>query len=232
MADRQMLLDLARAPSLTREDLIVTGANRDAAALVDRWPAWASPFAVITGGPGSGKTHLASVWQSVSGAHMLADPQRPSPSDLGAAQAATPVLCDGLMPDGLDEAAFFHLLNAVRGAGGSILITAETAPSGWPLATPDLTSRFRAATVASLGLPDDDLLRAVAVKLFADRQVAVDPAVVAYLLPRLERSLSSLADIVVRLDELALARKMSITRPLAAEVLHDLGDRDQPGLGL
>ncbi|MCR9120924.1 MAG: DnaA/Hda family protein [Phyllobacteriaceae bacterium] len=232
MADRQMLLDLGRAPSLTREDLIVTDANRDAAALVDRWPGWASPFAVIAGGPGSGKTHLASVWQSVSGAHAMVDPQRPSAADLDAAQAGTPILCDGLTPEGLDEAAFFHLLNAVRGAGGSILITAETAPSGWSLATPDLMSRFRAATVASLGLPDDDLLRAVAVKLFADRQVAVDPSVVAYLLPRLERSLSALADIVVRLDEVALARKMSITRPLAAEVLRDLGEPDQPDLSL
>lgn len=232
MADRQMLLDLGRAPSLTREDLIVTDANRDAAALVDRWPEWASPFAVIAGGPGSGKTHLASVWRSVSGAHAMADPQRPSAVDLDAAQAGTPILCDGLTPDGLDEAAFFHLLNAVRGAGGSILITAETAPSGWSLATPDLMSRFRAATVASLGLPDDDLLRAVAVKLFADRQVSVDPAVVAYLLPRLERSLSALANIVVRLDAVALARKMSITRPLAAEVLRDLGEPDQPDLSL
>ncbi|CAJ1391675.1 unnamed protein product [Effrenium voratum] len=232
MPDRQMLLDLGRAPSLTREDLIVTDANRDAAALVDRWPEWASPFAAVAGGPGSGKTHLASVWRSVSGAHAMADPRRPSAADLDAAQAGTPVLCDGLAPDGLDEAAFFHLLNAVRGSGGSILITAETAPSGWVLATPDLASRFRAATVASLGLPDDDLLRAVAVKLFADRQVAVDPAVVAYLLPRLERSLSALADIVVRLDEVALARKMSITRPLAAEVLREISQQDQGRLGL
>ena len=58
MPDRQMLLDLGRAPSLTREDLIVTDANRDAAALVDRWPEWASPFAAVAGGPGSGKTSL------------------------------------------------------------------------------------------------------------------------------------------------------------------------------
>jgi chromosomal replication initiation ATPase DnaA len=72
----------------------------------------------------------------------------------------------------------------------------------------------------------------VAVKLFADRQVAVDPAVVAYLLPRLERSLSALADIVVRLDEVALARKMSITRPLAAEVLREISQQDQGQLGL
>lgn len=232
MADRQMLLDLGRAPSLTREDLIVTEANRDAAALVDRWPGWASPFAVITGGPGSGKTHLASVWRSKSQAHVLTDPPRPTAADLDAAQAGTPVLCDGLTQDGLDEAAFFHLLNAVREAGGSILITAETAPSGWTLATPDLKSRFRAATVASLALPDDDLLRAVAVKLFADRQVTVDPAVVAFLLPRLERSLSALAAIVVRLDEVALARKMSITRPLAAEVLREFSQEDQGMLGL
>ena len=36
--------------------------------------------------------------------------------------------------------------------------------------------------------PDDALLRAVLVKLFDDRQLAVDESVLGYLAPRIERS--------------------------------------------
>lgn len=229
--DRQMLLDLGASASLSRDDLIVTGANRAAATLVDAWPDWAAPVAVIVGPHGSGKTHLAAVWRSLADAHVAADPQQPSAFDLEAAQSGQPVLLDGLAQTALDEAALFHLLNAVRSAGGTMMITAVSNPSNWPLATPDLRSRLRAATVAELGLPDDDLLRAVAVKLFADRQVSVDPAVTAYLLPRLERSLSAVAAVVERLDRTALARKTSITRPLAADVLRAIEeDGQRPGL--
>lgn len=217
--DRQLPLDLDRPPSLTRDDLIVTDANRAAATLVDGWPQWPAPFAVIVGPAGSGKTHLAAVWQAVADAHVLADPLRPDGVDLDAAQDGRPILCDGLACEHLKEAAFFHLLNAVRSAGSTILITTSSSPAHWPLQTPDLLSRFRAATIAELGLPDDDLLRAVAVKLFADRQIAIEPQVVDYLLPRVERSLPALADLVDRLDKAALARKGPVTRPLAADVL-------------
>lgn len=223
-----MLLDLAAKPSLSRDDLIVTDANRAAATLVDCWPDWTAATAVIVGPLGSGKTHIATVWGARTAAHVMLEPGRPSSVDLDAAQAGRAILADGLSPEGLDEAALFHLLNAVRGAGGTMLITAASNPSGWPLSTPDLVSRLRAAMVAELGLPDDDLMRAVAVKLFADRQVTVDPIVVTYLLARLERSLSALATIVERLDQAALTRKTSVTRPLAADVLRDFeADRDR-----
>ena len=46
---------------------------------------------------------------------------------------------------------------------------------------PDLASRLRALPVVALTAPDDALLRAVLVKLFADRQLAVDESLVAFL---------------------------------------------------
>ena len=62
-----------------------------------------------------------------------------------------------------------------------MLITARTAPATWRIELPDLASRLRALPVVALEPPDDALLRAVMVKLFADRQLAVDESLVAYL---------------------------------------------------
>ena len=54
-------------------------------------------------------------------------------------------------------------------------------------ALPDLASRLRAAPSVAIAPPDDRLLAAVLVKLFADRQVRVAPEVIAFLLRRMER---------------------------------------------
>jgi chromosomal replication initiation ATPase DnaA len=62
-------------------------------------------------------------------------------------------------------------------------------------------------------------LRAVLVKLFADRQLMVDEGLVAYLATRLERSFAAARAAVDALDREALRRKRPVTRALAAEVL-------------
>ena len=70
-----------------------------------------------------------------------------------------------------------------------------------------------------LAAPDDDLLRRVLTKLFADRQLAVDAAVIDFIVTRMERSLESANVIVEHLDREALAAGRPVTRQLAASVL-------------
>ena len=89
-----------------------------------------------------------------------------------------------------DERALFHLLNLAREERAFVLLTARTAPGGWKLAIPDLASRLKALPVVALTAPDDVLLRGVLVKLFADRQLAVDESLVGFLAKRIERSIA------------------------------------------
>jgi chromosomal replication initiation ATPase DnaA len=100
-----------------------------------------------------------------------------------------------------------------------MLITARTPPAGWTLAIADLASRLRAMPVVALAPPDDALLRAVLVKLFADRQVAVDESLVGFLMTRLERSFAAARRTVDRLDREGLRLKRPVTRALAVEML-------------
>ena len=57
------------------------------------------------------------------------------------------------------------------------------------------------------------------VKLFADRQLAVEEQVLSYLMLRMPRSLEAARSLVAELDGLALAEGVPVTRPLAARVL-------------
>ena len=100
-----------------------------------------------------------------------------------------------------------------------MLLTARTAPPTWTIRTPDLASRLKALPVVALAPPDDALLRAVLVKLFADRQLAVDEPLIGYVATRIGRSFADARAAVATLDQEAMRLKRPLTRALAAEVL-------------
>ena len=137
-----------------------------------------------------------------------------------------------LVVDGLggriDERALLHCYNGIAERGGHLLLTASAPPSHWPLALPDLASRLRLAPVAELGMPDDALLGALILKLFADRQIAVAPEVPAYVVPRIERTFEAVDTLVERLDRAALAEGGAVTVPLVRTVLAQAGGTPEP----
>ena len=74
MASQQLPLALAYRPALGMADFVIAPGNRDAVACIDRWPDWPSHALAIHGPKGSGKTHLAHVWQARSQAAFLERP--------------------------------------------------------------------------------------------------------------------------------------------------------------
>jgi chromosomal replication initiation ATPase DnaA len=219
---RQLTLDLGHRPALGRDDFLVTPSNAAAVALVDQWPDWLAQAAVIAGPKGSGKTHLLEVWRQMSGA--------PKCAAIDITVATIPVLlAQGLLAveqvdlQGVDEVTLFHLLNHARQTGTQMLFTATQWPPNF-ISLPDLATRLQTLPSATILQPDDMLLRGVIVKHFSDRQIAVDEALVSYLVTRMPRSLDTAQRLVARLDQLALERGSSMNRSLAAHVLDEISD--------
>jgi chromosomal replication initiation ATPase DnaA len=192
--------------------------------MIDAWPDWPTSAVVLVGPEGSGKSHLGEVWRGRSGAAAITVD--------GLAVASVPELCGAgalLVEDAPgaapDEKALFHLLNYMRENAGHLLITARDFPAHWDIGLKDLVSRLRAATTISLEAPDDRLLRAVLVKLFADRQLVVDESVINFMLLRMERSLGVARTLVDMIDRRALAEKSAVTRPLVSRLMNgETGD--------
>lgn len=193
--------------------------------MIERWPAWPSPVLLLAGPSGSGKTHLVHIWASVASAKIM-EPDTLAELVHPTVVAGGAIAIEDVAPEAVPEAALFHLINSVREAGGSLVLTSRTSADEWRVGLPDLRSRLRMAAPAALGAPDDDLLRKVLVKLFADRQLVVDKPLIDYLISRMERSLSAAVDLVETLDREALAAGRGITRPMASAVLSGTGSSD------
>lgn len=219
---RQLPLIMEHQPGYNREDLIVTQSNRAAVEHIDRWPHWVTPVAVLAGPTGAGKTHLSEIWRETTGA-FRARATRIDDQVIERA-AEQPILIDDIGAEPFDETGLFHLINTIRqnaaqGIGPSLLMTSRIWPAGWNTKLPDLASRLKAVTIIEIAEPDDVLLSGVIHKLFADRQISVEPFVVDYLVGRMERSLNSAIRLVQELDIAALEQKSRITRALCAQVL-------------
>jgi len=217
VSPRQLLLALDHAESFAREDFLSGPSNAAALALIERWPDWPSRVMALVGPEGSGKSHLASIWAAEAGARSLSA-RSLEHIDLPAAFATGALVVEDLETEGLDERALFHLLNLAREEGAFVLLTGRVAPAGLELETPDLVSRLRAVPALALSPPDDALLRALIVKLAADRQLLLDEALVTYLVNRIERSFAAARAAVARLDEEALRQHRPVTKVLAAEL--------------
>jgi len=217
---RQLPLALGFRERFGREDFLAGPSNAAALALIERWPDWPARTVALIGPEGSGKSHLAAIWAKGAGARAIAS-HAIDAGGLPTALATGALVIEDLVPGACEDAALFHLLNLAREQGDYLLITARTPPSGWTVRLRDLASRLRAIPVVTLAAPDDALLRAVLVKLFADRQLRVDEELIAYLLARIERSFAGARAIVAELDREALRQRREVGRRLAAELLRD-----------
>ena len=219
----QLALALEYRAAQGRDDFLVGPSNEVAVAWVDRWPDWPAHALALYGPSGCGKSHLVQVWLAASGARAI---EAETLRRRGA--AALMAEADSFALDAIDlglrrcsgsEEQLLHLYNRVAERGGHLLLAACQPPSRWPVALADLRSRLTAIPTESLGAPDDRLLQALLVKLFADRQLEVAPEVVRFVLARMERSFAGARRIVTAADRASLAARREITVPLMREVL-------------
>lgn len=220
---RQLPLPFEPQPSLAAADFLVADCNREAVAWLERWPDWPAAAVIVFGPSGCGKSHLGRMFLARTGGVSAAPAElrQASPAAALSCLAAPAILIDDA-DRGIEtgaEAPLLHLYNAAREEGRTLLLTAQTPPARWQIRLADLRSRLNSCPAVAIGPPDQALIAAVLVKLFADRQLGVDEAVIGYLVNRIERSFAAARAIVAKIDAVSLSARRRVTVPLAAEAL-------------
>jgi hypothetical protein len=189
----QIALPLVTA---TSAETIVSGPSLDPViAALGASHDWPFRTALLFGPPRSGKSLLAR-WFAQSGAGDVVDDA-----------------------DSLADVDVFHRWNRAQGEGRALLLVSNRGPGEWKIALPDLASRLGAALPIEIAAPDDELLRALIESHASRRGLVLGESVLAYILPRIERSHAAAEALVETIDRLSLERKAGVTISLVRDAL-------------
>jgi hypothetical protein len=206
------------------EDMAITPSNRGVIAAVrraDHWPHYA--FGLI-GAAQSGLSTIATAWAVERGGQMLS-----AASFDNFDRADVERFCGGsVVLDRIDlvtdETRLLWLFSVIERLKGRLLVTAQTAPTQWSVASPDLRSRFKAMPVGDLGLPDEPLMRARIRRACQRAYLNLPPAVEDFLVTRLGLDYERIERAILRLDG-AVSEGRALSIPLVKDVL-DLRETD------
>lgn len=204
---QQLPLDLVTPDRFSRDRLITNAALGAVVDDVLTPGAWPSPYILIHGPAGSGKTHVGHIFAETHSARMLTASQT---RDYEIGDRRSHVVDDA---DLASQETLFHLFNAAQASGGYLVLLTRLHPLQWPVEVLDWQSRLRAMRLVTLPQPDEDLLAAILSNLFAQRAISPSPDAIAYIASRADRSVAALQKFVTELEHYANGR--AFTRALA-----------------
>lgn len=217
----QLPFALPSSASYLEEDYFLTNANFSAKEWIDKWPNWGSSklsnITLVIGSPGSGKTHLARIWQAKSTAIQLSESDILNKKYMELRNKS--FLLEDLNKMIASEEPIFHLLNYVLNNEKFLLITCTQTIAKLDLQLPDLISRLKSIVSVQLETPSLEMIEQVLFKNFSDRQISVDDNLVAYLSKRIPRSYPAIQRTVAELDKISLANKRRLTIPFVRKYL-------------
>ncbi len=232
----QLALNFPHRPSLGRDDYLVSPCNQNAVNLIEQWPNWPYFALCIYGPTGCGKTHLANVFAGIF-AQKTNFPYRIPfirAEQLNLAKVRNNFEnCKCLVIENLEklinETDLFHIYNMYRDEGGFILFTSEQAPARLNISLPDLRSRLNIVPTTEINFPDNQLLSALLIKLFADRQIIPSPEIINYMLNNMQRSFHYARQLIQEIDNISLSRKRAISISIVKEAINNLNTESLQG---
>jgi len=220
---KQLVFELPANTTFEREDFFTAPTNSLALEAIENWPSWPLNKLVLTGPEGAGKTHLAHIWAKASQGRMIE--ANDLLTEMPEVLIGSPICVENvpfIAGVTIAEENLFHLYNLAQETGTPLLMTGRGNSKNWGIALPDLASRLQGSNTVALRPPGDFLLSAVLVKLFSDCQLRVEPGLIAYLMPRMERSFGAARKLVNALDKQALQDKRPIGVKMARLTLESL----------
>ena len=213
----QLLLDFDHKIEFNEHDYYVSKSNYFAFNLIQNWTKWEKKILNISGDTFSGKTHLAKIFQNKSKALYL------SHEDVNEEIFKKIKLNECIIIDDFEkiknENLLYTLFNLIYHDNKYLLILSNKSISDIDYSLDDLNSRAKNCIFAKIENPDDDLIFAIIVKSFSDRQIKLEKKFLEYIIKRIERSYGKIYEFIYKVDELSLKKKKPVNLKTIKEIL-------------
>ena len=213
----QMLLNFDQRQNFNYNDFYVSKSNYFAFKLIEKWPSWEKNILNIFGEKFSGKTHLVEIFESKYKAIRIQE------KDLNNNIFKSLKLHENVILDNFenksDEKILYSLFNLVDQDNKYLIITSKKPLIEMQFLLKDLGSRVKNCLMAEISKPDDELIFALILKNFSDRQISLDKKLIDYIVKRIDRSYSKIKEFIYKVDEMSLKQKKPINLKTIKELL-------------
>ena len=215
----QQILKFNYEKNFKYEDFYVSESNKYWFKLLNIWPKWERNFVNIIGEKFSGKTHLINIFiKKFKGFKINAN--MINNKVLTQIKIHENIIIEDL-DDNIDENIFFTLLNNIDQDNKYLIVTTLIPIVDINFKLKDLKSRSKNFLLSNIEKPKDDLISAIILKNFSDRQILLDKKLIDFIVKRIDRSYSKIFEFIYKIDEISLKRKKSIDFKIIKEVLGD-----------
>ena len=213
----QLLLDFTYKNNFNEHDFYLSKSNSNAFNLINRWPDWDKKILNISGEKFSGKSHLANIFQLKSKAFLIKG------NEIDNSIFKSIKLHESIIIDDFEECneeeILYSIFNLIDQDSKYLLINSLKPINEIKYRLPDLTSRSKNCLYAVIENPDDELLFAIILKNFSDRQIKIEKKIINFIISRIDRSYRKIDEFIYKIDELSLKKKKPINLKTIKEIL-------------
>ena len=201
----QLLLNFEHKQNFKDEDFYVGSSNYYAFKLITSWPKWEKNFLNICGEKYSGKTHLINIFlKKFKGIKIKANSF--VNKNLNEIKIYENIILDDF-DQNIDENLIYSLFNIIDQDNKYLIINSLTPITEMNFKLNDLKSRSKNCLVAKIDKPDDELMFALILKNFSDRQITIDKKLIDFIIKRVDRSYDKIFEFIYKIDEISLKKK-------------------------
>ncbi len=213
----QLLLDFDYKTNFNEHDFYLSKSNSNAFNLIFKWPDWDKKILNISGEKFSGKSHLANIFKLKSKAFLIKG------NEIDNSIFKNIKLHESIIIDDFEECnneeILYSIFNLIDQDSKYLLINSLKPINQIKYRLPDLTSRSKNCLYAVIENPDDELLFAIILKNFSDRQIKIEKKIINFIISRIDRSYRKIDEFIYKIDELSLKKKKPINLKTIKEIL-------------
>ena len=213
----QLLLNFKHKQNFNYNDFYVGKSNYYAFQILEKWPKWEKNILNICGEKYSGKTHLSNIFLNKNGGIKINEKEI-SDEIFKKFKLYENIIIDNYN-NKVDEKLIYSIFNLVDQDNKYLIINSINPINKIDFKLNDLKSRSKNCLFAKIENPDDELMFAIILKSFSDRQIQIDKKLIDFIIKRIDRSYGKIADFIYKVDELSLKKKKAIDLKTIKEIL-------------